>query len=94
MTALCQGLFHQGEWFVTGKGEVSANQYGAVLKPRGTVTIKGIGETYSGVYYVSHVTHSFTSDGYVQYFCVKRNALMPTGSEDLSGSAGLPGGLV
>jgi phage protein D len=95
MTALCQGLYERGEWFVTGEGEVAANQYGSVLKPRGTVTIKGIGETYSGVYYVSHVTHSFTADGYTQYFRVKRNALMPTGAEVFSAaSGGLLGGLL
>jgi phage protein D len=94
MTALCQGLFQQGEWFVTGEGEVAANQYGAVLMPRRTVTIKGIGETYSGVYYVTHVTHSFTGDGYTQFFRVKRNAILPTGSEDFSASAGLLGGLL
>lgn len=91
MTALCQGLFHEGEWFVTGEGEITGNQYGHVLKPRGTVTIKGVGETYSGVYYVSHVTHSFTSEGYMQSFQVKRNAIMPTGSEDFSSSSGLLG---
>jgi phage protein D len=94
MASLCQGLFHQAEWFVTGRGEVAANQYGAVLKPRATVTIKGAGETYSGVYYVTHVTHSFTGEGYVQTFNVKRNALMPTGSEDFSGGDGLLGGLL
>jgi phage protein D len=88
MTALGQGLFHEGEWFVTGEGEISANQYGHVLKPRQTVTIKGVGETYSGVYYVSHVTHTFTQDGYTQTFRVKRNGLFPTGSEDFAGSSG------
>lgn len=94
MTALCQGLFHQGEWFVTGEGEIAANQYGHVLKPRGTVAIKGIGETHSGVYYVTHVTHSFTPDGYIQFFRVKRNAIMPTGSESFSAVSGLLGGLL
>lgn len=84
MAALCQGLFHEGDWFVTGEGEIAANQYGHVLKPRSTVTIKGMGETYSGVYYVTHVTHAFTPDGYSQLFRVKRNAIMPTGSEDFS----------
>lgn len=94
MTALCQGLCDQGEWFVTGEGEVAANQYGSILKPRRTVTIKGIGETHSGVYYVTHVTHRFTADGYTQTFRVKRNALMPTGTEDFSaGGGGLPASL-
>lgn len=88
MTALCQGLFHKGEWFVTGQGEIGGNYYGHVLKPRGTVTIKGLGETHSGVYYVSHVTHSFASEGYTQFFKVKRNAIMPTGSENFSASSG------
>lgn len=94
MMALCQGLFHEGEWFVTGEGEIAANQYAHVLKPRSTVTIKGIGETYSGIYYITHVTHSFTAEGYTQNFRVKRNALMPTGSEEFSTSAGLLGGLL
>lgn len=98
MDDLCQGLFDRGEWFVTGEGEVSANKYDGILVPRATVTIKGIGETHSGVYYVTHVTHTFTSDGYTQTFRVKRNALLPNGDEDFSSGgggllAGLAGGL-
>ena len=88
MTALCQGLYNEGEWFITGEGEVAANQYGNVLKPRAPVTIKGIGETYSGVYYVTYVNHVFTADGYIQHFRVKRNGLKPTGSEKFSGGSG------
>lgn len=94
MAALCQGLYHQAAWFVTGEGQIAGNQYGHVLRPRRTVTIKGVGETYSGVYYVSHVTHTFTAEGYTQSFRVKRNAIMPTGSEDFSSSSGLLGGLL
>jgi phage protein D len=94
MAALCQGLYDRGEWFVTGEGEVAANQYGSILKPRSTVTIKGLGETHSGVYLVTHVTHTFTPDGYTQSFRVKRNALMPTGSESFSSGGGLLGGLL
>ncbi len=81
MKALCQGLFDQGEWFVTGEGEVAANKYQYVLKPRKNVTIKGIGKTHSGVYYVSHVTHSFTPERYTQHFRVKRNGIELTGKE-------------
>lgn len=88
MADLCRGLFREREWFVTGEGEMAGNAAGVVLKPRRTVTIKGIGETFSGVYLVSHVTHSFSEDGYVQRFDVKRNALLPTGSEDFAGGAG------
>jgi hypothetical protein len=89
MHALCQELYDRSNWFVTGEGEVDANGYGSVLKPRGIVLIKGVGETHSGMYYVSHVTHSFTADGYTQRFTVKRNALAPTGSENFAAAAGL-----
>ncbi len=88
MEALCQGLYHKSEWFVTGKGEISGNLYGHVLKPRKTVTIKGINETHSGVYYVSRVAHFFSTNGYIQTFSVKRNAIMPLGDEDFSSSGG------
>ncbi len=95
MSALSQSLFHQADWFVTGEGEVMANEYGHVLKPRQTVTIKGIGERYSGVYYVNRVVHSFTPNGYTQSFAIKRNALMPKGDENFNGgTSGLLGGLV
>ena len=87
MTTLCRELYHQGEWFVEGEGETEANQYGHILKSRQTVTIRGIGETYSGVYFVNHVTHVFTDDGYRQLFKVKRNALQPTGAEDFSSTS-------
>ena len=95
MTALCQGLYNEGEWFITGEGEVAANQYGNILKPRVPVTIKGIGETHSGVYYATHVNHIFNADGYIQRFRVKRNGLMPTGAENFSANNGgaLLGGL-
>jgi len=93
MSALSQALYNEGEWFVTAEGEIVGNQYGHVLRNRGTVTIKGIGETYSGVYYVNHVTHSFTLCGYTQFFKVKRNALLTTGSEDFSASSSLLSGL-
>jgi hypothetical protein len=92
MAAICQSLFHAGEWFVIGEGEIHANEYGHVLKPRSTVTIKGLGETHSGVYYVCRVSHTFSSEGYTQGFKVKRNAVALTGSEDFSGgSSGLDG---
>lgn len=88
MTALCQGLFQRGDWFVTATGEVTASAYGHVLTPRATVTIKGVGETYSGIYYVNHVTHKLSVSGYTQHFRAVRNGLRPTGSEDFGGGTG------
>lgn len=82
MTAFCRSVYDEAEWLVTGEGEVAANTYGSVLLPRSTVTVKGVGETHSGVYYVTHVTHRFTPDGYRQSFRIRRNAVLPTGKED------------
>lgn len=89
MEALCRGLYDRAEWFVTAQGEVSANHYAHVLMPRKPVTVKGIGETYSGLYYVNHVTHVFTSGGYRQLVRMKRNALMLRGDEDFGGGSAL-----
>lgn len=88
MSAICQGLYHMSEWFVTAEGEVDGSLYNHVLFPRGTVTIKGIGENYSGVYYLSHVTHVFYPGGYIQRIKVKRNGLLPTGNENFESSSG------
>ena len=87
MSTLCQGLYDRGEWFVTGEGEVDSHRYGAVLRPRSTVVVKGVGKTHSGGYYVTRVRHVFTPDGYTQTFGVKRNAVEPTGAEDFAGGA-------
>lgn len=81
METLCQELYHQAEWLVNAEGEIDGNHYAHVLKPHGTVTIKGIGEAYSGLYYVTHVTHTFRSTGYTQFFRAKRNGLHVIGTE-------------
>ena len=94
LTALGQSAYDQGEWFVQADGEIDAGAYGHVLRPRRTVTVKGVGETHSGVYRVTHVTHSFGPDGYLQRFRARRNGLRPTGSERFTDAAGLLGGLL
>ncbi|SET51642.1 Phage protein D [Nitrosomonas marina] len=89
MKALCQGIYEKAEWFVSAEGEILANNYGHVLLPRKPVTIKGIGEVYSGLYYVTHVTHVFTSSGYTQYMKAKRNGLHTLGTENFNVGNGL-----
>lgn len=81
MQTLCQSLYDEAEWLMQGEGEIIGALYRDVLKARELVTIKGIGKTYSGVYYVTRVKHIFTDDGYTQVFNVKRNAMNPEGSE-------------
>ena len=90
MDILCHELYHQAAWFLNATGEIDGNHYAHVLKPHRTVTIKGIGEAYSGVYYVTHVTHTFRPTGYTQLFRAKRNALLPTGVENFTRPASKP----
>jgi phage protein D len=85
-TTYCQSAHDRSQWFVQGTGEVLANAYGHVLEPRRTVAIKGIGQTHSGLYYVTHVTHAFSPESYTQRFRAKRNALHLTGAEDFAPS--------
>ncbi|NTU84544.1 MAG: phage late control D family protein, partial [Chloroflexales bacterium] len=92
MESLVRSLSAEGDWFVEGEGEARSDVYGHVLRPRRTVTIKGVGERHSGIYYVRHVTHRFTPGSYTQHFQVKRNALMPRGDEPFAGDGGLLGG--
>lgn len=89
MTALVEGLFREGSWFVSAEGEVDPAAYAHVLRPRGLVTVKGVGESYSGVYYVSFVRHTITREGYSQLFRARRDALLPTDDEDFSSDGGL-----
>lgn len=89
MSALCQGVFEEGAWFVTAEGQTRPAAYEHVLKPRGLVTVKGVGESYSGVWYVSYVRHTLTRDGYTQFFRLRRDALLPTGAEDFGSAPGL-----
>lgn len=88
----CQSVYHKARWFVTAEGQIAGNLYGHALKVRKNVTIKGVGDTYCGKYLVSHVTHTFTPEGYVQYFKLKRDAIRQIGNEDYS--SGSSDGLV
>ena len=45
---------------VRGSGEVDTARYGAVLRARGLVGVRGAGLDYDGFYFVRSVTHSIT----------------------------------
>lgn len=93
MHRLCRGLYDRSEWFISAEGEVTGNNYNHVLVPRKPVTVKGVGEVYSGIYYINHVTHVFSAVGYKQLVRMKRNATVPTGDEDFGGDGSLLGAL-
>jgi hypothetical protein len=65
---------------VTATGELDALRYGGLLNPRGLVGLRGVGDTYGGVYYVRSVTHTIRKEQYKQLFTITREgvgALLP-----------------
>jgi len=58
--------------FITGGGSCMGR---TDLQARTVVEIKGVGERFSGPYYVTQVIHTIDTNGYRSDFKVKRNAL-------------------
>jgi len=71
---------------VTASGELDGARYGGVLRARRLVGVRGVGMSYSGLYYVRSVTHSLSpaSGEYTQSFSLSREGtgsllpLLPT----------------
>jgi hypothetical protein len=57
---------------VSGNGTVETARYGAVLRARGLVGVRGTGLDYDGFYYVTSVTHSIARGSYTQSFGLSR----------------------
>jgi phage protein D len=81
MQNLCRALFDEAEWFAHATGEIDSATYGAILETMQPVPVKGAGEMFSGIYYVTSVKHVFGPKGYTQQFAARRNALAPTPSD-------------
>lgn len=92
MENLSSAMLDEGQWFVEGQGEVNTEVYGAVLEARSLVPVKGVGEIFSGIYYLTNVRHVVTADSYLQFFTGRRNAMAPSSPADFLGG-GLFGGL-
>lgn len=60
---------------VTATGKLDALRYGNLLKPRGLVGLRGVGDTYDGNYYVKSVTHNIGNDKYEQSFTITREGI-------------------
>ena len=69
---------------VTATGELDGVRYGHVLRARGLVGVRGVGDTYGGLYYVKSVTHRIRPGSYKQSFTLTRDGtgatlpLLPT----------------
>lgn len=89
MDNFCRAIFDEAEWLIEANGELDSSLYGGVLRAKSLVPIKGVGELFSGTYYITNVKHSFQSERYTQHFRARRNALAPSGSEDFGGAGSL-----
>jgi hypothetical protein len=57
---------------VTAQGELNALRYGALLRPRALVGVRGAGFTHDGFYYVKSVSHTIGKGQYKQKFTLTR----------------------
>jgi phage protein D len=84
-----QGVVDRSSWAIRAEGELVSDQYDGILRARKPVSVRGVGRTLSGTYYVERVLHAFTPEGYAQQFTLRRNALTLSGQEDFSESEAL-----
>jgi hypothetical protein len=81
------GMLRRSTWWVTAQGTLDGAIYGMVLRSRKTVTVKGVGGHYNGVYYVRKVRHQLTMRTYEMSFELGRNAVGRLGTEDFEGES-------
>ncbi|MDP8993235.1 MAG: hypothetical protein M3N31_09340 [Actinomycetota bacterium] len=60
------------------QGELDADSYGGLLRPRGLVGVRGAGYSYDGLYYVKAVTHRISLGSYTQRFELTREGIGST----------------
>jgi hypothetical protein len=61
---------------VSGNGTLNVDRYGAILRARSLVGVRGAGIAFDGIHYVDSVTHDIKPGEYKQSFTLKRNALI------------------
>jgi hypothetical protein len=78
--AIMIGLAKASQWAdaVSGRGELDVVRYGAILKARSLVGVRGAGTAFDGLYYVKSVTHKIKAGEYKQSFELVRNGLIST----------------
>ncbi len=78
-----QSVVDRSSWSIVAQGDLNTLAYGGVLKAKKPVMVRGVGQQFSGRYYVERVLHTIGSDGsYVQRFTLRRNATGLTGQEN------------
>ena len=70
------GLMLDNSDAITGSGSLNTTQYGAILRTRTAVGVRGAGPSYDGFYYVNSVTHNIKQGEYKQSFSLSRDGLI------------------
>jgi hypothetical protein len=63
---------------VFGSGTLDVARYGHVLQARRLVGVRGVGEAFDGLHYVSSVSSNLKRGEFTQSFSLARNALLST----------------
>jgi hypothetical protein len=80
LAAVMQGIAYAGTHSdsVFATGSLDVTRYGRVLKSRQLVGVRGAGDAFNGLYYVTKVTHQIKRGSFTQSFGLARNALIST----------------
>jgi hypothetical protein len=63
---------------VFGQGSLDVARYGHVLRSRQLVGVRGAGEAFDGLHYVTTVTSTLKRGEFTQSFSLARNGLLST----------------
>jgi hypothetical protein len=80
LTAVMTGLAYASQHSdaVFGTGSLDVQRYGHVLRSRQLVGVRGAGEAFDGLHYVSSVTSTLKRGEFTQSFSLARNGLLST----------------
>jgi len=80
LAAAMRGLAYAGQHTdaVFGTGSLDVARYGHVLRSRQLVGVRGAGEAFDGLYYVTSVTSTLKRGSFTQSFQLARNGLLST----------------
>jgi phage protein D len=74
LEAIAQQMANEQSMKIAVDGELDGSLYGHVLRVGEPVGVDGVGQKFSGTYYVDATSHKFVSEGYTVTFKLLRNA--------------------
>jgi phage protein D len=80
---LAQAVVDRSSWSIAAEGEINTIAFAKVLRAKQPVMVRGVGQQFSGRYYVERVLHTISGEGtWLQKFTLRRNATGLTRRED------------